>query len=125
MSGVSHPNTLYSWYHRRERDSSAAYLSKLANVSNLPAFQAAEVRRDPAALEIHDPGERLIEEGADGRDREASSLCRESVDHGFESHVDFPGADDLGYVCCRLVSHLKSVLSKTDHLDHWAREEPL
>jgi hypothetical protein len=76
------------------------YLSKLADIANLPALQAAEVGGDSAVLEVHDSRERLVEKGADGSHREATGFCCKSVDHSFESHVDFAGSNDLGHVCC-------------------------
>lgn len=39
-----------------------AYLAELANVSNLLALERAEVLGDTTGLEVHDTGERLIEE---------------------------------------------------------------
>jgi hypothetical protein len=42
------------------RVSSFPYLSKFANVTNLLALQATEVRGDPAIIEIHHTGEWLI-----------------------------------------------------------------
>ena len=72
------------------------HLSKLSDVSDALSTQGLEVRSDAAALEVDDTRERLVEEGSDGSDREATGLRGESVDHGFEAHVDLAGADNLG-----------------------------
>lgn len=72
------------------------YLPKLPNITNLLPLQGAEISRDTAVLQIHHSSERLIEEGANGSDGEAAGFGCEGVDHGFEAHVDFAGADDLG-----------------------------
>lgn len=104
------------------------YLSKLPHVSDFLALQAAEIRGDPTVLEIHDSGERLVEEGSNGRNWEASGFGSEGVNHGFESHVNLPSANDLGHVCyCRLAipPGKGNWLNRTNHWGRWAQEELL
>ena len=51
-----------------------AYLAELADVANSLAFERAEVLGDPAGLQVHDSGEGLVEEGADGGHGEVAGL---------------------------------------------------
>lgn len=51
-----------------------SYLAELANVSDSLAFQRAEVLGDTAGLQVHDSGEGLVEEGADGGHGEVAGL---------------------------------------------------
>jgi hypothetical protein len=50
------------------------HLSKLADIANTLALESAEVGRDAAVLEIDDSGERLVEEGPNGQDREVTGF---------------------------------------------------
>ena len=94
---------------------SEAHLAELANVSDLLALEGAEVLGDTTRLEVHDTGERLVEERADGGDGEVTSLGLEDishvqsqtlwrathsqgVDHGLEAHVDLAATDDLSHI---------------------------
>ena len=48
------------------------YLSKLPDISNILSLQATEIGRDATVLEVHDDGERFVEErsyGCDGKPR--------------------------------------------------------
>lgn len=61
-------------------------LSKFSNVTDLLSFQAAEVCCDATVLQVYDAGKWLIQESANRGHWKATSLGRESVNHGFESH---------------------------------------
>jgi hypothetical protein len=76
-----------------------AYLAELSYVADFLSFQASEIGRDAAVFEVNYSGEWLVEEGANGGDGEAASFGSESVDHGFETHVNFARTDDLGDIC--------------------------
>lgn len=51
-----------------------AYLAELADVADALSLQRAEVLGDSAGLQVHDSGEGLVEEGADGGHGEVASL---------------------------------------------------
>lgn len=92
------------------------YLSELADIADPFALQGPEVLGDSAVLEIHQTGERLVEKRANRMDREVTSFrlgglvsllpgeqvketaYSQSMDHGFEAHIDLSTADDLGHV---------------------------
>jgi hypothetical protein len=56
-----------------------AYLAKLTDIADAFAFEGAEVGRDAGVLQVDDAGEWLVEERADGEDREVAGFglfCR-------------------------------------------------
>lgn len=66
-------------------------LAEFADVADAFAFEGVEVGGDAAVFEVDDSGKWLVEEGADGRDGEATSFgldcCQHSDEVGWRSGV--------------------------------------
>ena len=65
---------IYGWLVFELREYEPADLSKLANIANTLALQGAKILGDSAALDVHQTGERLIEQGTDRLDGETASF---------------------------------------------------
>jgi len=50
------------------------YLAKFSHVTNLLAFEGAEIGGDAAGLEVDDTGKGFVEQRADGLNREAAGF---------------------------------------------------
>jgi hypothetical protein len=74
------------------------YLAEFADISNALSIQGFEVGGDSAILKVNNAGERFIKKGTNGLNREATGFSGKSMNHSFETKINFPTADDLGDV---------------------------
>ena len=69
---------------------STAYLSELADIADAFSLEGAEVSRDAGVFQVDNAGEGLVEERADGEDREVAGfgLSRGISKLAFKSRVE-------------------------------------
>jgi hypothetical protein len=73
-------------------------LSEFADVADLLALEGFEVSGDAGGGQVDNTSEGLVEERANGINRESTGGGGEGMNHGFEAKIDLPRSDDLSHI---------------------------